>query len=74
MAMAGLLVGGVVFMLFIVALSIASIVFWIIMLVDCVQRNFKKSDERIIWILVIVLAGAIGALVYYFVVKRKAKK
>ncbi len=74
MAMAGLFVGGVVFMLFIVALSIASIVFWIIMLVDCVQRNFKKSDERIIWILVIVLAGAIGALVYYFVVKRKAKK
>ena len=32
--------------------------------------DFKKSDEKIIWVLVIALTGTIGALVYYFVVRR----
>ena len=44
-------------------------VFWIWMIVDCAKRNFKSSTEKIVWIIVVVLAGWIGSLVYYFVVK-----
>jgi TctA family transporter len=54
------------FWMLILALAIGGFVFWILMLVDAAQRDFKKEDEKIVWILVIVLAGWIGALVYFF--------
>lgn len=62
------------FMAFIFGLFIFLFVFWILMLVDCARRKFKKSDEQIVWILVIALVGFIGALIYYFVIKRKDNK
>lgn len=61
------------------AIGILLTVFWILMIVDCAKRSFKDSTEKVVWILVIILLGAIGAAVYYFAVKRpqdigKAKK
>jgi membrane protein DedA with SNARE-associated domain len=50
--------------------GIAGTVIWILMLVDCAKRDFPKENDKLLWILIIVLAGAIGAIVYYFVVKR----
>ena len=55
-------------------LIIGSLALWIWMLVDCIKRKFKKDDEKIIWLLVIILVQAIGAIIYYFVIKRKDKK
>ena len=55
-------------------LIIGSFVFWIWMLVDCARRDYKKSDEKLIWVLIIVFAQIIGAIIYYFVIKRKDKK
>ncbi|MBI4150984.1 PLDc N-terminal domain-containing protein [Candidatus Woesearchaeota archaeon] len=46
-------------------------VFWVWMLIDCVQRKFKKDNDRVIWVLIIVFLHWIGALVYYFAIKRK---
>ena len=69
----GLVFGGIT-LLFTIVLSVVGFVIWILMLVDCVNRKFKKKDEKIIWVIVIVLTGIIGALIYYFVVKRKAKR
>ncbi|MDO8528582.1 MAG: PLDc N-terminal domain-containing protein [Nanoarchaeota archaeon] len=69
-----LVFGSIFAALIFIAIGIFSLVFWIMMLVDSIQRKFKKSDERIIWVIVIVLTGVIGALIYYFVVKKKAKK
>ncbi|MBU0761228.1 MAG: PLD nuclease N-terminal domain-containing protein [Nanoarchaeota archaeon] len=60
--------------LIIFALAILVFIFWIWMLVDCAKRNFKNDNDKIIWILVIVLAGIIGAIIYYFVVKHEDKK
>lgn len=68
---------GILFVLFwvlFVGIMLAGFVFWIFMIVDVSRRNFPKSDDRILWILVVVLAGMIGAAVYYFVVVRKGKK
>ncbi|MFA5020041.1 MAG: PLDc N-terminal domain-containing protein [Candidatus Pacearchaeota archaeon] len=56
-----LIIAGVVFLF----------VFWILMIVDCAKRKFKNDTDKIVWILVIVLAQVIGAVIYYFVVKRK---
>ncbi len=55
-------------------LIISTQAFWIWMIVDCVQRDFKKKDEKIIWLLIIILVQVVGASVYYFVIKREADK
>jgi hypothetical protein len=63
-----------IFILVIIALMIFFFVFWILMIVDVAKRKFKDDSEKVVWILVIVLASWIGALIYYFVVKRKDKR
>ncbi|MCZ7380890.1 MAG: PLD nuclease N-terminal domain-containing protein [Candidatus Methanoperedens sp.] len=51
------------------------IVFWLWMLIDCLKRpdgNFAAggNNARLIWVLVIIFTGLIGALIYYFLIKR----
>lgn len=43
--------------------------FWIWMLVDCLQKEPSEGNDKLIWMLVIVLANWVGALVYFFVRK-----
>ncbi|MCP3685666.1 MAG: hypothetical protein GY861_23705 [bacterium] len=50
------------------------IALWIWMLIDCIQRDFKKSDDKILWVLVIALVQVLGAVIYYFVIKKPNKK
>ncbi len=54
--------------------SLFALIGWILMLVDCVKRQFKGENDKILWILIIVLAGIIGAIIYYFMVYRKEGK
>lgn len=65
---------GVILMLIIVALFIWTFVFWILMLVDSIKRKYKEDLEKIVWVLVIIFTGIIGASIYYFIVKVKDKK
>lgn len=55
-----------VFALFI-SVPIAMLAFWIMMLVHAAKNDIR---DQAIWILVIALAGIVGAIIYYFVVKR----
>jgi len=58
----------VVFMGGIALVTIAGLVLWIWMIIDCAQNEPKRADTNtVVWILVLVLAGWIGALIYYFV-------
>ena len=59
------------FMLLAGLLFIAAFAFWIWMIIDCIKRSFKKDVDKVVWILVIVILGAIGAAIYYFIIKRK---
>jgi hypothetical protein len=61
----GLGLGG---LLFIFVLAILAIIFWIMMLVHAAS---KPIENKAMWIIIIVIFGIIGALVYYFAVKRK---
>jgi len=63
----------IIIILFIVIglISLASIVIWIWMLIDCIKREF---DNKVLWILIILITGILGAIIYYFVVKRPAGK
>lgn len=51
---------------FFVLLGIASTAFWIWMLVDCCTKEPSEGNDKIVWILVIVLLQFIGGLIYYF--------
>jgi hypothetical protein len=42
-------------------------IFWAIMLVDAIRREFSDSSMKLIWVLVIVLTQFVGALIYFFV-------
>jgi len=52
-------------------LGILVFVFWIWMLVDCLQNSRLQGTEKIVWVLVIVLLYFLGALIYYFVGREK---
>lgn len=62
----------ILFYVVIFAFSIFMFVFWIIMLVDVIQRtNWSNDNDKTTWTLVVALTGGIGAIVYYFMVRRK---
>jgi prolipoprotein diacylglyceryltransferase len=52
------------------------IVFQIWMIVDAAKRKYpaEKDNEKVIWLLVVILGQWIGSVVYYFVVKRPYDK
>ena len=54
-------------------LVIFLIVFWILMLIDAIQRKFKNDSDKIVWIIVLVFLQLLGAIIYYFIVKKNAK-
>ncbi len=70
-------VAGVLFILMLVflviLLIIASVVFWIWMIVDCLTRRFDNDSDKIVWIIVLIFLHFFGAIIYYFVVKAKDK-
>ena len=60
--------------------SIAGVVFWVFMIVDVAQRldseftgamqGRPSPNEKMVWLLVVLLGGVVGAVVYYVIVMR----
>ena len=61
----------VLMFVFMIVIPMLLLAFWIWMIIDCATRKFKNDTDRVVWILVIIFTSVIGALIYYFVVKRK---
>lgn len=55
--------------IFMLAMALVMSAFWLWMLIDCIKRDFK---DKAIWILILLLIQFLGALIYFFVVKRKS--
>ncbi len=70
-ALGGIFALGFGALLLVLLFAIACFVFWIMMLVHAVSKPIKSKP---LWIIVILLFGIIGAVVYYFAVKRSFKK
>ena len=65
---------GIILVLLIIGLVIFLFIFWILMIVDAATRKFKSDTDKVVWILIIVFLHIIGALIYYFVIKRGNKR
>lgn len=59
------ILGGFAILAFII--GIVATIFWIWMLIDCVQNSALTGTDKVIWILVILFLHVLGALIYYFV-------
>lgn len=46
-------------------------IFWLWMLIDAIS---KPNKDKAMWIIVLLLTGTLGAIVYFFAVKKKAPK
>lgn len=49
-------------------------IFWIWMIVDCARRSFRNQTEKIVWLVVVILLGWLGALAYLLVVRMNNPK
>jgi len=52
-----------------VLVAIAFLAFWVWMIVDAAKRKFRNDLEKVIWLLVIIFASWVGAIVYFIVVR-----
>lgn len=60
----------VMFIIFL-PLSILFFIFWIKMLIHAIEH---QKENKVVWVLVIVLLQVLGAIIYYFTEKRPSDK
>ena len=70
--------GGEIFVLLamlvvIIPLALLSFVFWLWMLIDCIKNESLVGNEKMAWVVVIVLTHWLGALIYFFAGRSKNK-
>ena len=57
----------------IVLVVVGGAVVWLVFLIDIVLRPFPRKSDKGFWFTVVLLGGVIGALIYYFFVRRSGK-
>jgi hypothetical protein len=68
---AGFTVFGLIFTCGFALVGLALFAFWLWMLVDVITKCPSAENKKLIWILIVVFVGAIGAAIYYFVQRPK---
>ena len=49
--------------------ALLSTIFWVWMLVECATKEPANGNDKIVWILIILLTHCLGALLYFFIRK-----
>ncbi len=67
---------GIIIESILIPLVILFLVLWVWMLIDCIKRPDDEfaiggNYAKIIWIIVIIFAGLIGALIYFVLIKKE---
>ena len=60
-----------IFLIVGVLISVISTIFWVVMLIEIITKETSQGDTKIIWIIVVLFAGILGALLYYFIRRPK---
>jgi hypothetical protein len=69
--MSGFLGLGLLLFIVILGIGIWSLVFWVLMVVHAAKHPI---EDKAMWIIILVFTGIIGAIAYYFAVKRTVEK
>ena len=48
-------------------IAVFATLFWIWVLIDCITKESSEGNDKVAWVLIILFAPLIGALLYYFV-------
>jgi hypothetical protein len=62
---------GCIIMAVFAIVGLAAFAVWLWMLIDAIKYTPSENNLKLIWILVIILTGIIGALIYMFVQRPK---
>ena len=54
--------------------GIGALAFWIWMIVEVATKEPTEDKDRLMWLLIVVLVGWIGALIYFFARRPQRKK
>jgi len=63
----------ILFFGFLSLISLGLFVLWLVVLIDCIKNEPSEGNDKIVWVLVIVLTHWIGALIYLVVRKPQRK-
>ena len=53
---------------------LATVVFWIWSLVDCLRAEYQNPSDKTVWFLVILFLNLFGAILYVLIAKNKQIK
>jgi hypothetical protein len=57
----------VALILIVLGIGVLGTAFWIWMLIDCATKEPSEGNERLVWVIIVVLTHFIGAAIYFFV-------
>ena len=58
------------FFLILIILGLCGLTFWLFILMDCINAEFK-GNEKLLWVLTISFLPAVGCLLYFFIGKQQ---
>jgi hypothetical protein len=64
-------IGGAACVLVWIAIAVAALAIWIWALVDAIQNPGLSNNERLIWVLVIILTNTLGEVIYLIIGRKK---
>ncbi len=64
-----------IILIVLIPLVLTFFIFWLWMLIDCLKRPDDKfaigeNHAKLIWVIVIIFTGFIGAIIYFFLIKK----
>ena len=68
----GIFAGGLCMIVAFALVGLVSFVIWLWALIDAIKNPALDSNQRLIWILVILLTNLLGALIYFIIGRKKA--
>jgi hypothetical protein len=57
--------------LFVIFVGLVGTVLWIWMLVDCAINEPNEGNDKVVWVIIILLTHMVGALLYFFIRRPK---
>lgn len=62
---------GIIFGFFTMIIGLGCALIWVLALIEIVQSEFQDKNERIIWLLLVILLPFIGTILYYAIGRKQ---